>query len=572
MSGLDYVVVALYAATLAALALAQRRRAAGGPDAYFASGRRLPWWLAGTSMIAASFATDTPLLIAGAARAQGIWGNWFWWSLGASTILSGFLFARLWRRSGVLTEPELTEIRYAGPPAALLRAFKAVYWGVLYNGYVIGALALAGLATVTEVLTGWDRSAAIFFCAGLSLVYVVAAGLWGVVAADFFQFCAAIVGSTLVAVFSIRAAGGWGAVLAAAPPEHLSFLPPLSAPSSGFWDSHLAWLAAFLGIQWWAWKNTDGGGVLVQRMVSCRDERHAVGAMLWFNVVHYAVRAWPWIAVGLASFAVLPDLADPERAYPEMIRRTLPAGLRGFVVAWFFAEFAASLAGLVNWGASLVVNDFYKRFLRPQETDAHYVRAGRAASILILAGGVGAAFLGATLQEAFKNVLHLTAGIGTVQLARWLWWRVNAAAEIAAIAASPFLVLFADDAARVCGVPPGSDLFRLLFVVVGSACAWLPAICLAGPEGRLRLKTFFFKVRPPGPGWRGLTRGVTPPVSPAPIGPDLFLWGAGMAAVFGFNFAIGSFLVGRAAAGAAWALLSAAGWAFLARRLRRGRV
>lgn len=569
MTPLDWTVVAAYAALLVGVGLWKSRRARGGTEAYFASGRSLPWWLAGTSMIAASFATDTPLVIAGGVRTRGIWGNWFWWSLGISTILSGFLFARLWRRSGVLTEPELTELRYAGRAASFLRGVKSVYWGVLYNAYAAGALQIASLALIAESLAGIDRREAVFLCAGVSLAYSVTAGLWGVVSTDFLQFCAAVAGSVLMTVFSVRAAGGWEAVRAALPAGHAGFLPDLSVPAeASFWTSDAAWLLAFLGVQWWAWKNTDGGGVLVQRMVSCRDERQAVLAMLWYNTVHYALRAWPWIVVGAASLVVLPGLAVSDAAYPEMIRAVLPAGVKGFVVAWFFAEFVASLSGSVNWGASLVVNDLYRRFVRPQRTDAHYLKAGRAASVLIMAGAVACALAGGGLLDAFQNILHLTAGVGVVQMARWLWWRVSAAGEIAAMIASPFCVFWADDAARLLGVPEGSLLFRLLFTVVGSACVWIPAVFLFPEPGRTHLKRFFFKVKPPGPGWKGLFAGTTPGIRPFPLRRELAQWGVASVAVFAMNFGIGSALFGSGAAAAGLLALSAVAWLVLLRMLK----
>jgi Na+/proline symporter len=281
----DWIVVASYAAVLVVVGLLQKRRASGGVDDYFVSGRRLRWWVAGTSMVAASFASDTPLLVSSLVRSKGIWGNWMWWSLGISTILTCFLFAPLWRRAAVVTEAELTEMRYAGAPAAALRGFKSVYWGVLYNCYAAGALAFTGLSLVLRATTGLDATTAVLLCAGLGGLYAVVSGLWGVVATDFVQFFFAIAGAIVLAAYAVGAAGGLGAVVAHAGPDRLAFIP-----SGG---SGLPYVLSFLLIQWWAWKNTDGGGMLVQRMAACRDEREAAYATLWFNVVHYAVRCWP---------------------------------------------------------------------------------------------------------------------------------------------------------------------------------------------------------------------------------------------------------------------------------------
>ncbi|HEY3225431.1 MAG TPA: sodium:solute symporter family protein [Planctomycetota bacterium] len=532
MTGVDWIVVAVYGVFLVAVGLWQKRRASGGVDDYFVSGRKLRWWVAGTSMIAASFASDTPLLVSSLVRSKGIWGNWLWWSLGISTILTVFLFAPLWRRAGVVTEAELTEARYSGRTAAALRGFKAVYWGVLYNCYAAGALAFIGLGTVLEATTHIGKSQAILVCAGLGGLYAIVSGLWGVVATDFVQFFFAIAGAIVLAVVAVGAAGGLGAVAAHVPPDKLTFLP---LESDG-----LRYCLSLLLIQWWAWKNTDGGGMLVQRMAACRDEREAVYATLWYNVVHYAVRCWPWVMVGLASLVLIPD-APHQSAYALVIREYLPAGLRGLVVAWFMAEFMASIAGAMNWGGSLVVNDLYRRFVKRGGTERHYLAVSRASTVVIIAGAVLTALLSDDIATAFGIILKVTAGIGIVQAARWLWWRVNAWSEIAALVASPVMVF-----AVVPALGPGlNDMEALAVIVAGSLLPVSIVTFVTKPEDPMALEAFYRKVRPPGPGW-GPIAARCPEVRPSmSLKTIAIYWLLGVGAIYGMMYGIGSVLLLR---------------------------
>ncbi|MBI3096831.1 MAG: Na+:solute symporter [Planctomycetes bacterium] len=416
MTPLDWTVLLVYFALLLGIGLLPSRKASAGAEDYFVSGRTLPWWMAGTSLIAASFASDTPLLVSGLVRSKGLWGNWLWWGFGISAVLTVFLFAPLWRSARVVTDVELTELRYSGDGAAVLRGVKSFYWGVLFNCFTAGAWAVTGLVKVTAALTGLGKTDSILLCAGV------------------------------VAWHAVDAAGGLDAVTATLPAGHLQILP---LEGIGF-----EYCLPFLAIQWWAWKNTDGSGVMVQRWASCRDERHAMGATLWYAVVHYGLRCWPWVLVGLASIVLvpasdLPRLAngspDHEAAYPIVMARVIPAGLRGAVVAWFFAEFMSSIAQSMNWGGSLLVNDYYRRFLRPEASAGHYVNAGRVASMLVMGGAVATAFLTESIAKAFEYVITGTAAIGVVAILRWLWWRVNAWAEISAMILSPLMTFVLRD-------------------------------------------------------------------------------------------------------------------------------
>jgi len=543
----DWIVVAIYGAFLVGVGLWQKRRAGKSVDDYFVSGRKLRWWVAGTSMIAASFASDTPILVSKYVREQGIWGNWMWWGLGISAVLTVFLFAPLWRRAGVVTEAELTEMRYSGPAAAGLRGFKAVYWGLLYNCFQAGAWGITGLVIVTEVVMPIDRTTAVLLCAAIAGTYAVVSGLWGVVATDSIQFVFAIAGAAALAFYSVEAAGGLGAI-AALPGDRTTILPTSGEP--------LTFCMAFILVQWWAWKNTDGGGALVQRMAACRDEREATYATLWFTVVHYSLRAWPWILVGLASLIVLPNV-DHQKSYAHMIATVLPAGLRGLVVGWFFAEFAASLAGSMNWGGSLLVNDFYRRFVQRGATEGHYLLVAKIATVVVLAGAVISAMLSKDITKAFDYVLKGTAATGVVLGARWLWWRVNAWSEISAMIASP-LVTFVIVPALNWKM---NAMEELLVILGGSLVPVIAVTFLTRAEDPMALEAFYRKVRPPGPGW-GPVAARCPEVSPSmSLKSIALLWLLGVGAIYGMMYGIGSVLLLRPHG---WAALAAGFVMFLA--------
>jgi len=547
----DWGVLASYLGVLLAVGLWQKRRAKGVDD-YFVSGRKLSWWVAGTSMIAASFASDTPLLVSGLVRSKGVWGNWQWWGLGISTVLTVFFFARLWRRARVITEAELAEIRYSGKSAAILRGGRAIWFGVLYNCFAAGAWSVAGLAKVLGAVTGIDRPIAILACASIGAVYAVASGLWGLVATDCVQFVVALLGSVMVAWFALSAAGGLGAVVASVPEEKLAIVP-LEGPG-------LEFLLPFVLVQWWAWKNTDGGGVLVQRMAACRDERHAVWATLWFNVAHYAIRSWPWILVGLASIALVPDAAlprlasgapDHESAYAQVIVRCVPIGLRGLVIAWFVAEFMSAITQAMNWGGSMLVNDVYRRFLRPHASERHTLAVSRALTVVIMAGAVLTAFLSDDIARSFNYVLQGTAAVGVVSALRWLWWRVNAWSEMGAMVASPvFTFLFARPIVSALGLPD-SPMSSLLVVVLGSTAVVLAVTFLTPADDPARLEEFYRRVRPPGPGWRRVAArcaGVRPDSG---LGLVAAQWAAGVVLVFSAMIGLGSLLLGNVIGGLA---------------------
>lgn len=509
MHWIDWAIVAVFCGISLLLGLLFSRRAGQSLEAYFASSRRLGWFLAGTSIAATAFSSDTPLLITGMVRRKGVWGNWELWALGISTMMAVFVFAKLWKRAGVLTEVELVERRYSGKPAAFLRGFKAVYWGVFYNCFVMGAWPVIGMAKVLQEVTGFDRAAVIVVSVILGTCYTSVAGLWGVVLTDAFQYVWAMLGAVLLAVWAVQAVGGLDQLaLKLAGTGSLDVIPPPPQAGESLWSSPFGWFLGLILVQWWAWKNTDGGGVIVQRLVSCRDERQAMGSVLWFNIAHYCLRSWPWIVTALASIILIPDaqlsvtqggttFIDHERAYPRLITMLLPVGLRGVMVASFFAAFLSTISTQLNWGSSYVVNDFYKRFLVRDAGERHYLAVSKLVPFALAAGAGLVAMTVHSIGEAFTLILNLTAGIGPVYLLRWFWWRINPWSEMAAMVASLPMLMLRPHAMAWLGLPPGS-LPDLLFMVLGTAAIWLPITLATPPADRAVLQRFAAVVRPPG--------------------------------------------------------------------------
>src|SRR3989338_8535397 len=501
MTGIDWAVVWVFLAISVGLGAMMRRAGSRDLEAYFASSRTLGWWLAGTSIAATAFSSDTPLLITGMVRRKGIWGVWEVWALGISTMLAVFVFAKMWKRLNVLTEVEFVERRYEGRPAAFLRGFKALYWGLSYNCYIIGVCPVTGMAKVLQETTGLTREGAIIGCVALGTLYTTMSGLWGVVLTDAFQFVWAMVGAVVLAVYAVRAVGGLDRLVEQLQGTTALDIIPLLPADGSVLTSPFGWFLGLILIQWWAWKNADGGGVIVQRLVSCRDERQAMRSVLWFNIAHYCLRSWPWVVTALASIVLVPDhtllttmgqetFVDHERAYARLLATLLPAGLRGVLLAAFFAAFLSTLSSQLNWGASYLVSDGYRRFVRPRATERHYVRVARLASVLLAVGGMAVAFTNKTIGASFTWVLNLTAGIGPVLLLRWFWWRGNAWSELAALATSLPVLLARPVVFAWLGWPAALPL-QLLFMVIGTALIWVPATLLTAPVDRGTLKAFY---------------------------------------------------------------------------------
>ncbi len=579
---IDWAVLALYFAFTLAVGLYFVRRASSSTQEFFVSGRNLPWWLAGTSMVATSFSVDTPLVVTGWVRTQGIQRNWIWWCLAIGGMLAAFVFAQLWRRSEVMTDVELTELRYSGRPAAALRGIRAVYMTLYANCLTMAWVTLA-MVKVFGAVFDIGPLPATLFAAGLTLAYAMLAGLWGVVVTDLVQFVLATVGAVLLAVFVVDAVGGLDAMVGqlyvAGHGDALAFLPPLDvAQTDSVWDGPLGWtgtaLATFLvliTIQWWANKNADGGAVVIQRMAASRDEREAVLATLWFQIANYALRPWPWIVVALASLLLYPDIADPEMAYPRAMVDFLPVGLLGLMLASLVAAFMSTLTSFINLSAAYLVNDLYRPFLVRDRSERHYVTAGRLASVLALAIGITISFFADSISQLFLLLLTLGAGIGLVYIARWFWWRVNAWSEIAAMIASAGIG-FALGMSPTWGGPSFPFAAKVTLNLIGSTIVWVSVTFLTPPVAMEKLVDFYRRVRPPG--WWGPVRAVAGDVAPSTGGlrHGVKMWALSVAFVYSALFGSGKLLLLEWEWGLAFAAIAiVTGWV-LFRQLARERL
>ena len=567
LTPLDWIVVAVYGAVVLAIGFGFARRAGGSMEDYFVAGRSLPWWLAGTSIAATWFASDAPLATAALVRQQGIYGNWLWWYEAAGVLMLTFFYARLWRRAGVLTDAEVIEIRYGGAPARVLRGFSAIYQGLIKNGVVMGWVMLA-MMKFSSVLLGWDPALTLTVCVGLALAYTVASGLWGVVVTDLLQFTAGMLGAITLAGIVLTRFGGPAAMADAiaaipeAPPGALDLVPTAANASS----LEMVSFICLIGVLWL--RSGQGDGYVAQRLFATRDERQAVKASLWFAFAGTVLLTWPWIVVGLGSLLVFPPAtmdaalaADPELAYPMMIRELMPSGLRGLMVATFLAAFMSTMDTHLCWGASYMVNDVYRRFMRPGRSERHYVAASRVAVVLLAGFAAVVAWQMDSIQRGWIYIIELTAGVALVWLLRWYWWRVNAWAEIAAMAGSVVLanarVLLGliepvVPAAVLEGVnalyAPGMDMVRGVIILLACTGLWLAVALATRPESDEVLDRFYRRVHPGG-WWDQVARrtGIT---STDPSAGRMWL-GFLMGAIFVFAslLGVGYLLTGKAVAG-----------------------
>ncbi len=563
MSGFDWLVITAYLVGTLGIGIWFSRRGARSFADFFVGGRALPWWLAGTSMAATTFSVDTPLYVTGLVARRGIAGNWEWWAFALTHVLMIYLFARLWRRSDIVTDVELTEIRYGGAPAALLRTTRAFIFAVPINCIGMGYAMLA-MRKVIEALGLWQalpvdipgepRLWIVVLISLLVLAYAGLAGLWGVVATDFIQFVLALAGALLVAGFALPDVGGIAGVKATLIErglgDRLDFMP-----WSDVAQLSLTTFFAYLGIQWWAYRNSDGGGMFIQRFIASKSEADAAKAAWLFNLLHYVVRTWPWIVVALVALILYPTLADPEIGYIQMMIDYLPAGLLGLVVASFLAAFMSTVSTQINWGASYVVNDLYLRWARPQASDRERVWVGRLASMVIVGLAAIAAFFAQDIGTVFRFIIAIGTGPGAVLILRWFWWRVNAWAELAAMLSGMLIALLSY-------LPAFGDIdfgLRLAVTAFGSAAVWIPAMLLTPPERPETLERFYRRTRPGGPGWRH-QRAACGLAAQQDLGADVRSAIAGIVLLFALMFGIGWLVLGvwgRAVAASAVAVLAA---------------
>ena len=566
----DWIVVALYGALVLSIGLRLARRAGRSVEDYFVAGRSLPWWIAGTSIAATWFASDAPLATAALVRRQGVFGNWLWWYEAAGILMLTFFYARLWRRAGVLTDAEVIELRYGGAPARILRGVSAVYQGLVKNAVIMGWVMLA-MVKFSQVLLGWDAALTLTVCVGLALVYTVASGLWGVVVTDVLQFVAGMLGSITLAGIVLARFGGPSGMAAAireqpdAPAGALDLVPSAANASS---LEVLSFLCLIL-ILWM--RSGQGDGYTAQRLFATRDERQSVMASLWFAFAGTVLLTWPWIVAGLGSLLVFPMgpgadpalLADPELAYPMMIRELMPAGLRGLMVATFLAAFMSTMDTHLCWGASYMVNDLYRRFVRRDASERHYVTASRVAVVGLAVLAAFVAWQMESIQRGWIYIIELTAGVAVVWLLRWYWWRVNAWAEIAAMAGSVVLAngrLLLGAVQAAIPLPsaflsfadrfyaPEMDLVRAVVILVTCTLVWLIVIHFTSPERDDVLDRFHRRVRPGG--WWAPVAARTGVVSEDPGAGRMWTgFGFGALFVYGSLLGIGCLLTGRALVG-----------------------
>ncbi len=532
------------------------KRAGQNTSQFFTAGRSAPWWLVGVSMVATTFSTDTPNLVTNMVRDVGVSENWLWWSFLLTGMLTVFFYARLWRRSGVLTDLEFYEIRYSGKPATFLRGFRAVYLGLFFNCVIMATVNLAA-AKIANVVLGWPMGRTLAVCGIMTIFFASVSGLWGVLVTDSIQFLITMSGTFAVTYFALKqpAVGGMAGLLAKVPAKSLALLPDF-----GDWSVALAVFVIPLTVQWWSvWypgAEPAGGSYIAQRMLASRSEKDAVTGTLLFNVMHYALRPWPWILTALASTLVFPTLRDisaalpyvdhsligNDIAYPAMMQ-FLPAGFLGLVVAGTLAAYRSTIETHLNWGTSYLVHDFYRRFLKPGETEKHYVLVGRlvTAGLMISAGFLTYAL--GTAKEAFDLILSVGAGTGLIYLLRWFWWRVSAWSEIAAMASS-FIVALGFFIARKNGFEVASHISLLVTVGV-TTVVWVVTTMLAAPTERATLVRFYELVRPSGPGWAKVRAESAIQPAPDSLAQGVLGWVCGCSFVYSALFGTGSLLYGR---------------------------
>jgi solute:Na+ symporter, SSS family len=584
LTAIDWAIVAAYFTLSTGIGFYFTKRGGESLSEYFLSGRDVPWWLAGASMVATTFAADTPLVVTGLVVANGVAGNWLWWDFLMSGMLTVFFFARLWRRAGVMTDVEFAEIRYSGKPAAVLRGFRALYLAIPINLLVLGWVTRAMIKILTISL-GVNPYAAVGICFLVTMFYAVAAGLWAVLWTDLVQFVIKMTAVIVLAVFAVRAVGGMTALKAGVAAHFGSESAGLSVLPVSMQHGHLAaypWmpltaLGVFLFMQWWAaWypgAEPGGGGYIAQRIFSARTERDGVLATLFFQVAHYALRPWPWIITGLATIILYPNLQDKEAGYVHAFVDLLPTPWRGFMLAGFAAAYMSTVGTQLNWGASYLVNDFYKRFLRKNETEKHYVNVSRAATVFLFAMSLVVTWQISSVGNAWRLLLALGAGTGLVLILRWYWWRINAWSEISGMIASfitSFAVLGYLGPAFVpkvaAGGGPEADAWVMIITVCVTTVVWLVVTFATKPEPEAVLEAFYKRVRPGGPGWLRVSSRLGYGREEIPGGRWAWAnWLAGVIAVYATLFGIGKIIFGEWLAGAVLCVIAVVAFAWIAR-------
>ncbi len=589
LTSLDWIVIAIYFAFTIGIGLWYRRRATASTSEYFVGGGKVTWWLAGTSMVATTFAADTPLAVTGIVAKSGIAGNWVWWNMLFSSMLTVFFFARLWRRSGILTDVQFAETRYSGPAAAFLRGFRALYLGLPVNLIVLGWVNLAMVKILMLVFPGLTfpsigvtdpKVAVLLIVLGMMLITAFVStlsGLWGVLVTDLFQFALAMGMVIALGIYSVKAVGGMDALItkiqaldaakaaAAAGGEGtgslLTFLPGMNS----VWMP-MAYFFVLIGITWWAtWypgAEPGGGGYVVQRILCAKNEKHSLLATLWFGVAHYAVRPWPWILTALASLVLYPGLEDKESGYVKTFLdpNVFPVALRGLMLSAFMAAYMSTIATQLNWGASYLVNDFYRRFLVGDRSEKHYVRAAQWATVLIMVISVVVTYNMQTIEGAWKFLMAVGAGTGSVFILRWFWWRINAWSEVSAMVASFVTSVFLESYYfKYVRVFPKDDphqfVYTVLITVAVTTAVWLSVTFLTKAEDQQTLLAFYRKVSPPPALW-GPVAAAAPEIKPRrDTLNNIACWLGGCVMIYMALFGTGKIIFGQTGTGIAFLVI-----------------
>lgn len=569
---IDWIIVVISLLVCFAPALFFGKRAGKSTSEFFASGRAVPWWLAGLSMVATTFSSDTPNLVTDIVRRQGVAGNWVWWAFVLTGVATVFFYARLWRRSEVLTDLEFYEIRYSGKAASVVRGFRSVYLGLFFNCIIMASVNLAA-CKIANVLFGLPRWQTLLFVGMLNVAFAAHSGLWGVLVIDMIQFFIKMTAVIAAAYFAVKHVGGLGTMV-----ERLS--NPMLAPDgktmlhylnilpdfTNNWEIVVAIFIMPLAVQWWAtWypgAEPGGGSYIAQRMLASKSEKDALGAVLFFNVAHYVLRPWPWILVGLCSLIVYPQLSDIQKAFPNLdpkllghdiaypaMLHLLPVGFIGLMVGGLIAANSSTILTHLNWGASYLVHDFYRRFVRRDAPEHHYVTAGRLTTVGLFLASAGTVYLLDSAKDTFDILLQVGAGTGLLYLLRWFWWRINAWCEVVAMVSSFSLSVVLLILKKQAGIALSTHNALLLTIFVTTVC-WVITAFVTAPTDRQKLVDFYRKVRPFGPGWGPVRRDAEAqgkPVEPSNENIPLALlgWLAGCVTIWSSLFTVGTFLYGR---------------------------
>ena len=569
---LDWLIVAGTLLICFVPALFFGKRAGKSTSEFFVSGRSVPWWLAGLSMVATTFSSDTPNLVTDIVRRQGVAGNWVWWAFVLTGVATVFFYAQLWRRSEVMTDLEFYEIRYSGTPASVVRGFRSVYLGLFFNCVIMASVNLAA-CKIAGILFGLDRWQTLLMVGLLNVVFAAHSGLWGVLVIDMIQFFIKMTAVIAAAYFAVKQVGGLDVLvqkLSAPLPgpdgknliQYLNMLPDFT----NNWDMAVAVFIMPIAVQWWAtWypgAEPGGGSYIAQRMLASKSEKDALGGVLFFNIAHYVLRPWPWILVALCSLIVYPQLSDIQAAFPDLdpkllghdiaypaMLKFLPVGFIGLMVGGLIAASSSTILTHLNWGSSYLVHDFYQRFIRKDATEKHYVLVGRLTTIGIFACSAGMVYLMDTAKDNFDIILQVGAGTGLLYLLRWFWWRITAWCEVVAMVSSFGVSIVLLVLKRQSGLDISTAKALLITIAVTTVC-WLLTALLGPQTERRTLVEFYKKVRPFGPGWRRVREeaGISEAEAAAShenIPLALLGWTSGCAAIWSSLFTVGNFLYGR---------------------------